>query len=433
MNIMRISELKEGMENVEIYASVQDTKAIGKIIFLKLRDDSGIIQLTYIEGNHIPLDFIKSIKREFYIKVKGNVKATKSSESIELIPESVVVVSESSTDLPFQINNEFEKVSQDKRLDWRSLDLRSLKLQSIFKIQSAIVEGITQELFSKRFQISFTPCLLSTASESGSEVFPVIYFDKEAFLRQDPQLHRQLTIAGGAKKIFDLGPAWRAEKSHTKLHLCEHRVCAVECADIQDEHDIMRVEESLIVSAINKVNQTCKDELKRLKISIDVPQIPFPELTFPEIFSILKENGKETFDSEDLDKEAEQILAKYVKERYDSDFYFVNRFAFSIKPFYVMRVDDNPMRARSVDLYYKDLELSSGGQREHRYKQLMKNIEEKGVKNSEVEWFVKFFKYGVPPHGGFALGIERLTLALTQSENIRDCVLFPRDPERLNP
>ncbi|HOI18285.1 MAG TPA: aspartate--tRNA(Asn) ligase [Candidatus Woesearchaeota archaeon] len=430
---MKISELKEGMENIEIYASVQDTKAIGKIIFLKLRDDSGLVQLTCIEGSDIPFDGIKSIKKEFYVRVKGDVRASKNEGSIEIIPKHIIVVSESSGDLPFKINNEFEKVSQDKRLDWRSLDLRSLRLQSIFKIQSAIVEGITQELFSKGFRISFTPCLLNTASESGSEVFPVIYFDKEAFLRQDPQLHRQLTIAGGAKKIFDLGPAWRAEKSHTKYHLCEHRVCAVECADIEDERDIMRVEESLIVSAINKVNQTCKDELERLNTSICVPKTPFPELTFPEIFSILKESGKETFDSEDLDKEAEQILAKYVKDKYDSDFYFVNRFAFSIKPFYVMRIDDNPKRARSVDLYYKDLELSSGGQREHRYEYLMRNIEEKGVKISEVEWFVKFFKYGVAPHGGFALGIERLTLALTKSENIRDCVLFPRDPERLNP
>ena len=426
---MKISELRKGMENVEICAFVQDAKAVGKIIFLKLRDDSGVVQITCIEGSGISFDSIKAIKKEFYVEVKGNVIASKNQGSIEIIPKSIMVISESSTDLPFKINNEFEKVSQDKRLDWRSLDLRNLRLQSIFKIQSAIVEGITQELFSKGFQISFTPCLLNTASESGSEVFPVIYFDKEAFLRQDPQLHRQLTIAGGAKKIFDLGPAWRAEKSHTKYHLCEHRVCA----DIEDERDVMRVEESLIVSAINKINQTCKGELERLKTSICVPKTPFPELTFPELFSVLKESGKEAFDSEDLDKEAEQILAKYVKDKYNSDFYFVNRFAFSIKPFYVMRVDDNPTRARSVDLYYKDLELSSGGQREHRYEYLMKNIEEKGVKISEVEWFVKFFKYGVPPHGGFALGIERLTLALTQSENIRDCVLFPRDPERLNP
>jgi len=253
------------------------------------------------------------------------------------------------------------------------------------------------------------------------------------FLRQDPQLHRQLTIAGGIEKIYDIGPSWRAEKSHTVRHLCEHRTCAVELAFIDSEQDTMRVEEQVITSAFKKVNEDCKKELEELEVTLKVPKSPFPELRFPEVYEILKKKGKKIEQGEELDLEAERLLWQYIQEKYPgAEFYFLNKFPFKKKPFYV-RKEDNSEQARSVDLYYKGIEMSSGGQRENRYKELMENIKEKKLNPKSVEWFTQFFKYGVPPHGGFALGIERITMVLLGLENIREAVLFPRDTERVAP
>ena len=276
----------------------------------------------------------------------------------------------------------------------------------------------------------FTPCLMGTPSESGAEGFQVIYFNRSAFLRQDPQLHRQLTIAGGLDKIYDIGPSWRAEKSHTVKHLCEHRTCAVELAFIQNEYDVMRIEEQVIIAALKKVKEDCSEELKRLGIEIIIPKAPFPILEFPEIYTIIRKAGRRINDGDDLDSESEKILMDQVKERYSSEFYFINKFPHSIKPFYVM---GEGKYARSTDLYFNGLELSSGGQRENRYAELIKNIKERKISIDNLEWFTKFFRYGVPSHGGFAIGIERLTQMLLHLNNVRESCLFTRDTERLLP
>jgi aspartyl-tRNA synthetase len=201
-------------------------------------------------------------------------------------------------------------------------------------------------------------------------------------------------------------------------------------AFIKNEQDIMKVEEQVVVAGIKKAVEECKEELKLLNIELKVPKIPFPELRFPEIYEILKEEGKNLKKGEDLDAEAEEVLWKHVQKKYKTDFYFINKFPFKIKPFYVYHDEEY---ARSVDLMCKGIELSSGGQREHRYEVLMKNIKNKKIPLKSVEWFTKFFRYGVPPHGGFALGIERLTHAILSLSNIREGTLFPRDRKRITP
>jgi aspartyl-tRNA synthetase len=319
----------------------------------------------------------------------------------------------------------------NKRLDWRSIDLRVPQNQAIFKIESKLIEGAYEYGMKNGFINIYTPSLMGVVAESGSEMFNVDYFGKKAFLRQDPQLHRQLTIAGGFEKIFEVGPSWRAELSHTIRHLCEHRTIAFEKAYITDERDTMRLEEQVIISALKKVKEDCKGELELLQKEVNIPKAPFPELSYPKIYDILEGLGKKIEYGKDHDWESEQLLAKYVKEKYNSEFFFINRFPFGVKPFYVMRVDEEPMWARSVDMIYKGMEMSSGGQRENRYDKLMENVKEKGMKN--VEWFTNVFKYGVPPHGGFSIGIERLTMQLLDVENVRETTLYPRDPERLVP
>jgi len=372
------------------------------------------------------------ISRESVIYVKGEIKESKQAPGgKEIIPKGIIVLSKAE-ELPIDIS-EMSKTELPKRLDWRSLSLRNSKSRAIFKVQSKILEGIQEWLNKNGFQQIFTPCLIGIPAESGSEVFEVNYFDKKAFLRQDPQLHRQLTIVGGIERLYEVGPSWRAEKSHTVRHLCEHRTCAVELAFIKDERDVMRIEEQVIISAFKKVNEDCKKELEELGIKLKIPKASFPEINFPKIYSILKKMGKKVEIGEDLDLEAERLLWKYVQEKYPGiEFYFLNKFPFKKKPFYV-RKEDNSEYARSTDLYYKGIEMSSGGQRENRYNKILENLKAKHINPKSVEWFIKFFKYGVPTHGGFSLGIERITMVLLELENIREAVLFPRDTERTVP
>jgi nondiscriminating aspartyl-tRNA synthetase len=413
---------------------IQNVRNVGKNLkFVILQDWDGDAQIVFSNKslNENKLDQISRLTLQSVIIVTGTVqKSTSTKYAAELLVSDFEIISESEAELPIDVAGKTE-TALNKRLDWRPLDLRVPENQAIFKIQSKLVEGTYEYLTKSGFTNIFTPCLMGVPSESGAETFTVSYFEKNAFLRQDPQLHRQLTIAGGFEKIFEIGPSWRAELSHTTRHLCEHRGIAVEIAYLTSEEDTMRLEEQVIVAALKKVKSDCKEELKLLGKEVEIPKTPFPELRYPEIYKILEGLGSKIKFGEDNSWEDEQLLAKYVKEKYNSDFFFINRFPFAVKPFYVMRLDEDKAWARSVDLVYNGIEISSGGQREHRYKDLMQNVKEKNMKN--VEWFTNNFKYGVPPHGGFCIGVERLTKQLLGIENVRETTLYPRDPERLVP
>ncbi len=427
------NEIKTG--EVVLSGWINKIRDLGRVKFIILRDCEGIAQITFKKGivKDTLFEVIKGLGQEDIISVRGNViKRENAPQGVEVIPNEVDVVDKAIRPLPIDISGKIES-NLDVRLDWRVLDLRRPETTAIFKVQAKIVEAMMKFLNEKRFLQVFTPCLMGTASESGSEVFPVVYFEKNAFLRQDPQLHRQLLIAAGFEKIYDLGPNWRAEPSHTPRHLCEYRACAVEFAFMLNESDIMRIEEELIIAALKTVRKECQKELYLLGKEVSIPSTPFPEFKFPEVYDILEEFGKKIEYGEDYDRESENILSRYVKEKYGNDFFFVNRFPYKVKPFYVMKVDENPQWARSVDMIYKGLEQSSGGQREHRYEKNIQQIKEKQMNVNSLDWFTKFFKYGVPPHGGFCLGIERFVKQLLDLKNIREGVLFPRAPERLLP
>jgi aspartyl-tRNA synthetase len=431
---MRSGSFKEE-EKVEIGGWVDRIRDLGSLKFILVRDVEGILQVTLSPKSVSSrlLRLASNISKDSVIRIKGVVKAdARAPDGVEIVPSEIEIVSKADQPLPLDSSGKIES-GLDVSLDWRCIDLRQTSKQAIFKIQASLVSGMRGYLNREGFLEVFTPCLMGSASESGAEVFSVLYFNKQAFLRQDPQLHRQLTIASGFERIYDLGPSFRADPSHTPRHICEYRSCCPEIAWIDDERDTMKVESEMIVHAMNHVVRECQDELALLKIDLNVPKLPFPELRFPEIYSILEEIGKKIPFGEDYDRESEKLLWQYVKHKYDSDFFFVSRFPSKVKPFYVMKVDDEPQWARSVDLIYKGVELSSGGQREHRYNKLAENIREKGMNHLDLEWFTKFFKFGVPPHGGFAVGIERLTQHLLDLRNIREATLFPRDTQRLFP
>lgn len=434
---IRHLEEKTGKE-VLLKGWIHEIRDQRNIKFILLRDWNGIVQTIAFKDNEKVFDSIAKLPKETCIEIKGkvqkaNVKNEEVSEkSVEVLIDEYKVLAQSDTELPIQIVKGKDEADLSTRLDWRCVDLRKPKNRAVFKIQATLIEGMTNWLNKHGFIQVFTPGIIGVASESGSEMFTVEYFNRKAFLRQDPQLHRQLTIAGGIEKLYDIGPSWRAEQSHTVKHLCEHRTCAVEFAFIKDEIEVMRVEEQVVMAALKRVNEKCKHELEVLGIELNIPEVPFPELRFPEVYDILEKHGK-NIRGEDLDSEAERIIWEYVKEHYNSEFYFINRFPSKIKPFYVMKVDEDPEHARSIDLYWRGLEMSSGGQREHRYQKIIQQVDEQGMTRESVEWFSKFFKYGVPPHGGFAIGIERLTQALLRLGNIREAALFPRDTDRLKP
>ncbi len=430
------SELKKMVgKDAVVSGWVHDIRLLGGINFLLLRDFEGLVQITVqkSDASQKILKHLEDLHNEDVIAVKGTVKATtKTKSGIEIIPKEIVRFSVAEPSLPID-PRKVTKSHLDTRLDWRSIDLRSPENLAIFKIDSRLMTAMEEYFTQNKFMKVFTPSLIGGISEGGSEVFSVVYFDREVFLRQDPQLHRELLIAGGFEKIFEMGPSWRAEKSHTIRHMTEHRTIATEIAFVEDEHDVMNIEQDMIVHTLKTVKKDCAGQLEILGKTITVPKTPFPELQFPKIYDIFEKLGKPLGKNEDLNREYEELLGNYVKEKFKSEFFFVNRFPSAVKPFYVMKVDEDPKYARSVDMMFKGMELSSGGQRENRYDKLISQAKEKGMNLEFLKWFTEVFRYGVPAMGGFSLGIERFVMKLLDIENVRESTLFPRDPQRTLP
>lgn len=410
-------------------------RALGGIVFVLVRNSKGVVQVAAPKKEVDPAVFeqLGHLHQEDVIRVRGLVKESKVARlGFEIVPEEVALLSRAATPLPLDPRG-VTSAGLDTKLVWRSLELRKPETAAVFRIEDAIVEGAEVYLRKNGFMRAFTPSILGGISEGGSEVFRIDFYGKPAFLRQDPQLHRQLAIAGGFDRIYDLGANWRAELSRTPRHLSEHRTIAPEMAFIADERDTMRVEEGMVLAALQKARSDCSNDFAILGVEPEVPTIPFPELTFPDIYGILEDLGRKLPRGEDVDADSGKALGAYVKDKFGSDFFFLNRFPSNVKPFYVMKVDEDPGFARSVDLIYKGLELSSGGQREHRYEKILTQIAEKGMDLEGLRWFTEPFRYGVPPHGGFSFGLERFTAYLLNIENIKEAALFPRDPDRLQP
>ena len=429
------NEIENLKGNVILAGWVHDVKELARMRFIWLRDRGGIAQITVSKTNAPPevIEASAQLGKEDVIVVEGTlVEKRVARVGSEISPTRIELITKAQAAAPLDMSGKIDS-NLDARLDWRVVDLRRPENTAIFQIQTKLVEGMQDYLKQHGYMQVFTPCLLGGTSEGGAEVFKVDYFGREAFLRQDPQLHRQLCIAAGLDKIYDLGPNWRAELSHTTQHLCEHRGAAVEFGFILDERDMMRVEEEVTIAAFKRVEKDCSRELALLNAEAKPPRTPFPEMRFPDIYEILEEHGNKVPYGSDIGKEGESILARHVREKYKAEAFFINRFPSKVKPFYVMRVDEEPQWARSVDLVYKGMEQSSGGQREHRYEKIMEQLKEQKINQEGMKWFSEPFKFGVPPHGGFCLGIERLTMAFLGKENIRETTLFPRTPERLVP
>lgn len=422
-----IEKAKE--EKVIIKGWVHDTRELGKIRFMLIRDISGIIQIVGVKKEIGDKLFeLMSQSRESVVEIEGKTQKSKQAPGgIEIIPERIEVLAVSEQPLPIDVSD-FSKTELPKRLDWRFLDGRRKDISAIFKIRSTIYKALVEFYDKEGFTIINTPKITTIGLESGAESFVVNYFDKKAVLAQSPQFYKQMfTMA--FEKVFEIGPVYRAEKSHTTRHLTEFIGADFEMGFIKDEHDVMDVAERMMKYIIARVMEERKAELDLLKVQLKVPK-KIPRIPMPELKKILAKQGKKLSEDDDLDAEAERMIGEYILKEYDEEFVFVTHYPVKVRPFYHMRHPGNK-ETRSFDLLFKGVEVCTGAQREHRLKILLEQAREKNVKMPKI--YEDIFRYGAMPHGGIGFGLDRITQRLLNLENTREAVLLPRDVERLTP
>ena len=407
---------------------VEDIRNLGSIAFIILRDRRGTLQITTFKKQHKEIfEKLVSLNRESVISVRGICKANeKVRNGYEIIPEKVEILSLADAPLPMGVVDKVN-VEMDTRLDNRFIDLRREEVRAIFLIRDSLINSAREFLRKNGFIEVHTPKIIASASEGGTNLFRVRYFEKDAYLAQSPQLYKQMLMATGLDRVYEIGWYFRAEEHNTRRHLNESTAIDIEMAFIKNEGDVMKILERLVQHICKRIYKM--EELSILNVDIRVPSLPLPRLKYEDVLDILKEKGFELQWGEDLGSEEERAIGEVMREE-DKDFYFITKYPLDAKPFYTMPDGD---LSRSFDLGCKGIEIASGSQRIHNYELLKERIEKNGLKPEDFQDYLKAFKYGMPPHGGFGMGIERLLMALLDIKNVRECILFPRDRTRLRP
>ncbi|MDR0439290.1 MAG: aspartate--tRNA(Asn) ligase [Methanocalculaceae archaeon] len=425
-----IRDVTPACERAEIAGWIHEERDLGGLTFLLVRDRTGILQVTIPKKKVSPevLAAIKKTSRESVISCEGIVKAIeKAPGGRELVPETFNVISHADTPLPLDVS---EKVPAelDTRLDIRYLDLRKPRVNAIFLIRNVALRAISEYLWDHHFIQVQTPKIVAAATEGGTELFPLAYFDKEAFLNQSPQLYKQMLMSAGFDRVFEIGPIFRAEEHNTVRHLNEAISIDIEMS-FADELDAMKLLEKIVSYAHLKIADICSNELTVLGLNnFDIPNTPFPRITYQEAIDIATAKGEILSFGDDLSTAAEKIVGDEM-----GTMYFITEWPSSIRPFYTMPFTNNPEICRAFDMMHPRMELSSGAQRCHIYDLLMSQIKAKGLDPDTFEFYLNPFRYGMPPHAGWGLGAERLIMTMLNLQNIRECVLFPRDRHRVSP
>lgn len=439
-----VKDVKENIgRKVKVQGFIENFRSSKAMAFIILKDITGKIQVTVEKEQHPEMEeTLNSLTGDSVITVIGNVIENEYVKmgGIEILPDEIIVESIADAlpitrkEIPATKKKQaVERSSIDQRIDYRWIDLRTDENQLLFKVQTVLVAAMREYLLNKGFLEIHTPKLIGTASESGSDVFEVKYFDRNAYLAQSPQFYKQMAMASGFERIFEIGPVFRAEKSYTSKHTTEFTGFDLEFSYIESYRDVMNLQAELLTYALGKVKEKYGEEIKELfGTEIIVPKLPFPVVTLAELYDGLeKEFGYTVPESEkgDLTTEAERLSFEWVKKHYDHEFLFVTDFSAEKRAFYHMR-DDEGMPL-GYDLIWRGVEITTGAQREHRYDILKKQAQEKGL-DKDVEFYLEFFRYGCPPHGGFGLGIDRFTMLLL-GLHIKDAMFIFRGPNRLNP
>jgi nondiscriminating aspartyl-tRNA synthetase len=415
-------------QEVTLFGWVQEIRDLGGIRFIILQDREGTVQIT-VSRKKVSSEVLSksdALQRRYSIGVKGVVKKTEiTPREVEVIPKEIKIFGTASPQLPIDITGKVP-AQLEVRLDARALDLCREENIAIFKIQHTAVEAIRSFLFERGFIEVHTPRIIASATEGGAALFPVDYFERKAFLAQSPQLYKEQLVMS-LEKVFEIGPFFRAEESHTRRHLSEFVSIDIEQAFASAE-DVMQLLEQLMQHTCRVVGEKCERELAILKHRVDVPEIPFKRLTYDQVLEDLKKEGIEIPWGEDIPTPAFRTLGKI-----HPYFYFITDWPTRSKAFYIKPRDDNPEICEGFDLMWRWIELSSGGTRIASKELLVKRLKEKGLNPESFKYHLQAFDYGMPPHAGWAIGLERLTMMLTGKKNIREVTLYPRDKFRLTP
>jgi aspartyl-tRNA synthetase len=415
-------------KQVLLYGWIHEVRDLGGVVFALLRDREGLIQITCPKKRSPELiKKIRKVRRESVVRIVGEVKAEpKAPGGFEILPNEFEVISEADAPLPLDVA---EKVPAelDTRLDARFLDLRKPRVQAIFRIRHQMIQSVRSFLSEEGFIEVHTPKIVSTATEGGTELFPISYFEREAFLNQSPQLYKQVLMATGLEKVFEIGPIFRAEEHNTVRHLNEAISIDIE-QSFTDHEGVMRVLERLVNRVYADIVKNCERYLDWIGVELEVPKLPFQRITYDEAVEMVKKKGEEITWGDDFSTPALKALSEEVNEHY-----FIVDWPTEIKPFYAMPYENEPEISKTFDLMAGSLELASGAQRVHIYDLLVRKLREKGLNPDSFEFYISAFRYGMPPHAGWGLGADRLLMSILNLKNIREAVIFPRDRTRLTP
>ncbi|MBP2172806.1 aspartate--tRNA(Asn) ligase [Methanococcus voltae] len=422
-----VAEMNE--QEVTLMGWVHSIRALGKLAFVILRDREGTIQIVVPKQkvSEETFEIAKKLGKEDVVAVKGKVVASeKAPNGFEIIPIEIRVLTKSNAPLPL---DPAEKVPADidTRLDHRFLDIRRPKIQALFKIRAEMLKSVRKTFDETGFIEVNTPKLVASATEGGTELFPISYFEKEAFLGQSPQLYKQMMMAGGFDRVFEIAQIFRAEEHNTRRHLNEAVSIDMEMS-FSDEYDAMDVLEKVVYNCYKDIAENKADEIETLGINFEVPDKKFAKLTYSDAVDIANGKGIELEWGEDLSRAAEKAVGDEM-----GGLYFITEWPTVTRPFYTMPYENDNTICKAFDLMHKELEITSGAQRVHKYDLLVENITKMGMNPEGFGTYLEAFEYGMPPHAGFGLGADRFAMILAQEENIRECVLFPRDRQRLTP
>ncbi len=428
------SDVGGGSDKVKVQGWLREKRDLGSIKFLVVSDRKGEIQITVKddETDKSILDVVDSTPRESVVSVEGLVvENSQAPGGVEIHPDAFEVISKSKKPLPLDPRGK-QDANIDTRFDNRFMDLRKKDRMAIFDIRDAACRGARNCLEKRGFMEIHTPKITVSGTEGGAEVFPIIYYEREAFLVQSAQLYKQLMQAGGAERVYEITPQWRAEKSRTPRHLTESWSVDMEMSFIDDQEDVMKVHEEVVRDMVEFVVKTAGDKLDKLGIDIEVPELPLKRITYDEALEIAEEEGEKVEWGEDIGIKAMRKVSERM-ENQGHDFYFIKRWPSNTKSFYYRPDPGDKKYSQTFDLNYRSWELSSGGQRIHDLDLLEKRIKDQGMDTSNMQFYLDAFRYGMPPHGGFGMGLDRFVASILGIENIKEVVLFPRTPDRLEP
>ncbi|PIT89872.1 aspartate--tRNA(Asn) ligase [Candidatus Kuenenbacteria bacterium CG10_big_fil_rev_8_21_14_0_10_36_11] len=432
-------------EIVKLNGWVNARRNMGKIVFLDLRDRWGIVQVVCVpsETDEPSRDALKDIRPEFVLEIEGVVQDRNEEQvnekletgKIEVLAKKIKIFSAVSSELPIAVvEKNTEEADLQKRLDWRWIDLRKPKNILIFKVWTLMEQAFREYWTSNDYIEIHSPKFMGAPSEGSAELFEVKYFDRKAYLAQSPQFYKQMAMASGFEKVFEVGPVFRANPSFTPRHDTEFTGYDMEISFIESHQDIINEEQKAIQYVLGKIKEKFGEEiLSVFGRDLIVPTIPFPQITMKQAKEILAKLKVPDEREGDLSPEEERKLSDYIKEKEGYEFVFVTEYPVNVRPFYHMRLEGDQKITKSFDLLWNGLEITTGAQREHRYNVLVAQAKEKGLKLKLIQFYLNFFKYGCPPHGGLGLGPSRMLMKIFNIDNVREVTYLYRGIKRLEP